>query len=156
MEKEFLNSIDEHQGIIYKVCKMYRDSKEDQEDLFQEVILQLWKAYPNYKGRAKISTWMYRIALNTAIAFFRKKRIPLEYTANIYENPKSTSGNESSENEEQLFEAIRMLKPVERAIIALYLEDYAHKEIAQITGITENYVGVRISRIKDKLKELLK
>ncbi|WP_394749248.1 RNA polymerase sigma factor [Spongiimicrobium salis] len=156
MEKEFLNSVEEHQGIIYKICKMYRDSKEDQEDLFQEIVLQLWKAYPNFKGTAKMSTWMYRIGLNTALALFRKKRIALDYQERVSENSKTVdSSQEPSENEERLFEAIRKLNPVERAITALYLEDYAHKEIATITGISENYVGVRINRIKNKLKKIV-
>ena len=79
MEKDFLNIVEQYQGIIYKVCKMYRDSQEEQEDLFQEIVLQLWKAYPKFRKESKVSTWMYRIALNTAIAIFRKNRITIDY-----------------------------------------------------------------------------
>ena len=155
-ENVFLKILEEHQGIIYKVCRMYRDTKEDQEDLFQEIALQLWKAYPKFREESKISTWMYRIALNTAIAIFRKNKINLEFKDTI---PKSISQNHydaSSENEERLFEAIRILNKADRAIIALYLEDYPYKDIAKIIGITENNVGVKISRIKEKLKTILK
>jgi RNA polymerase sigma-70 factor (ECF subfamily) len=156
MHEAFLKIVEANQGIIYKVCKMYRDSKEDEEDLFQEVVLQLWKAYPKYREESKVSTWMYRIALNTAIATFRKNKIALEVKETIPEDYHSNYTESQSENEERLFEAIRTLSNADRALIALYLGDYSHKEIAEITGITENYVGVKISRIKEKLKNILK
>ena len=79
MEREFLNIVEAHQGIIFKVCKLYRNSKEDQEDLFQEIVLQLWRAFPKFRKESKVSTWMYRIALNTAIAMFRKHKIEIEF-----------------------------------------------------------------------------
>jgi len=156
MQKVFLKIVEENQGIIYRVCKMYRDSREDQEDLFQEIVLQLWKAFPKFRNESKVSTWMYRIALNTAIAIFRKNKIEIELKENLSKNYTLSEMEQSSENEARMFEAIRMLNKTERAIIALYLEDYSHREIAEITGITENYVGVKISRIKDKLKNILK
>ena len=135
---------------------MYRDTREDQEDLFQEIVLQLWKSYPKFRGESKVSTWMYRIALNTAIAIFRKNKIELEFNEKIPKEHHSKYIETPSENEERLFEAIRTLNKAERAIIALYLEDYSYNEIGEITGITENYVGVKISRIKEKLKNILK
>ncbi len=156
MQKAFLKIVDKNQGIIYKVCKMYRDSKEDQEDLFQEIVLQLWKAYPKFRNESKVSTWIYRIALNTAIATFRKKKIGLEFKENIPNEYHSNETEVPSKNEERMFEAIRTLSKANRALIALYLGGYPHKEIAEITGITENYVGVKISRIKEKLKKILK
>jgi len=156
MQKVFLKIVEENQGIIYRVCRMYRDSREDQEDLFQEIVLQLWKAFPKFRNESKVSTWMYRIALNTAIAIFRKNKIEIELKENLNKNYTLSEMEQSSENEARMFEAIRMLSQTERALIALYLEDYSHREIAEITGITENYVGVKISRIKDKLKNILK
>jgi RNA polymerase sigma-70 factor (ECF subfamily) len=156
MQKAFLKIVDENQGIIYKVCKMYRDSSEDQEDLYQEIVLQLWKSYPKFRNDSKVSTWMYRIALNTAIATFRKNKITLEFKESIPKDYHSNYTEAPSENEERMFEAIRTLNKAERALIALYLEDYSHREIAETTGITENYVGVKISRIKEKLKSILK
>lgn len=156
MERAFLKIVEDNQGIIYKVCKMYRDTKEDQEDLFQEIILQLWKAFPEFRKESKVSTWMYRIALNTAIAIFRKNKIELEFIESIPKGYQPNNEDITSENEERMFEAIRTLNKAERAIIALYLEDFPYKEIAVITGITENYVGVKISRIKEILKNILK
>lgn len=156
MEKDFLKIVDVNQGIIYKVCKMYRDTREDQEDLFQEIVLQLWKSYPKFRRESKVSTWMYRIALNTAIAIYRKNKVELEFKESIPIDYHSKYLETPSENEERLFEAIRALNKAERAIIALYLEDYPYNEIAEITGITENYVGVKISRIKEKLTNILK
>lgn len=155
MEKTFLKMVEDHQGIIYKVCKMYRDSKEDQEDLFQEIVLQLWKAFSKFRNESKVSTWMYRISLNTAISIFRKNKIKLEFQESIPKDDQSGFSEIPSENEERMFEAIRTLSKVERALIALYLEDYPYREIAEITGITENYVGVKISRIKEILKNIL-
>ena len=155
MEKAFLKIVEEHQGIIYKVCKMYRNSREDQEDLFQEIVLQLWKAFPKFREESKVSTWMYRIALNTAIAIFRTNKIELELNESLPENLYRSYSDESSENEEKMFDAFRQLNMAERAIVALFLEDYSYKEIAGLTGITENNVGVKINRIKEKLKNLL-
>ena len=155
MEKEFLKIVEANQGIIFKVCKLYRNNKEDQEDLFQEIVLQLWKAFPLFRKESKVSTWMYRIALNTAIAVFRKNKIEIEYNETISKEIHSGQVNEQSQNEERLFDAIRRLNQAERAIIALFLEDFTYKEIGDITGITENYVGVKINRIKEKLKNIL-
>jgi RNA polymerase sigma-70 factor (ECF subfamily) len=152
METEFLQIIEEHQGIIHKVCRMYRSAREDQEDLFQEITLQLWKAFPNFRGASKVSTWMYRIALNTAMASFRKRKVILELRGNELSELPTKTHEESSENQERMFAAIRTLNKAERAIIALYLEDYCYDEIAQLMGISKNYVAVRISRIKTKLR----
>ncbi|MBK8389375.1 MAG: sigma-70 family RNA polymerase sigma factor [Saprospiraceae bacterium] len=155
MDKLFLKIIEENQGIIYKVCKMYRDGPQDQEDLFQEIVLQLWKAFPKFRAESKVSTWMYRIALNTAIATFRKNTISLSQNDVLPDHMPVSTIQETSENEEKLFEAIRKLNQAERALIALFLEDYSYKEIAHLAGITENNVGVKISRIKEKLKIIL-
>ncbi len=155
MENTFLEIVDDHQGIIHKVCLMYRDTPEDQEDLFQEIVLQLWKAFPAFRGEAKISTWVYRIALNTAIVVFRKKQVQLDVQEAPLLNDISSEHENPSDNEDRLFEALRRLGKAERAIIALFLEGYSYKEIGEISGITENYVAVKISRIKQKLKNIL-
>lgn len=156
MEKEFLRIIDEHQNIIHKVTRLYRDSKEDQEDLFQEIVFQLWKSFPNFRNESKVSTWMYRISLNTSIAIFRKKSLNVSYEERILDKYHPITSNEISENEEQMYWALRQLKNGEKAIISLYLEDYTYVEIGEIIGISENYVGVNINRIKKKLKIILK
>lgn len=155
MEQAFLIDIQNNQNIIYKVCNLYRDRREDQEDLFQEIVYQLWKAYPGFKGEAKLSTWMYRIALNTAIAAYRKPKIDITYPEELPDQLQYASELNSSENEERLFRALRILTDAEKAVISLYLEDYSYQEIAGITGLTESNVGVRLNRIKSKLKERL-
>jgi RNA polymerase sigma factor (sigma-70 family) len=154
MKDQFTDVIFPHQALIYKICRMYRDTPEDQEDLFQEIIYQLWKSYPKFQGKSKISTWMYRIGLNTAMASFRKNKVKLLYSDTI---PDKNILTETTENwrEELLFSAIRQLSEDERALIGLYLDDLNYAEIAEIIGISENHIGVRLSRIKKKLKVIL-
>ncbi len=156
MEKEFLKAIHDYQKIIYKVCSIYRDSREDQEDLFQEIVYQLWKSYPGFKRESKISSWIYRIALNTAIAIYRKPKIIIDYSREFPEHLHPSNEKKISENEERLFCALRKLSDSEKAVISLYLDDFNYKEIAAITGLSETNVGVRLNRIKNKLKEILK
>lgn len=156
MEKEFLISIYEYQKIIRRICKTYRDRKEDQEDLFQEIVFQLWKSFPSFKGESKISSWIFKIALNTAILLYRKPKVALDITADFPERIHPQSEEDFSENEERLFWALRKLSNSDRALISLYLEDLSYMEIAEITGISENNVGVKLNRIKNKLKEFVK
>jgi RNA polymerase sigma factor (sigma-70 family) len=156
MEEAFLIDIQNNQNIIYKVCNLYRDNREDQEDLFQEIVYQLWKSYPGFKGESKLSTWIYRIALNTAIAAYRKPKIAITYPDELPDVVQYNSDTNSSANEERMFNALRILTDAEKAVISLYLEDFSYQEIAAITGLTESNVGVRLNRIKNKLKERLK
>lgn len=151
-ETQFLQLIDQHQGIIFKICRLYRDTKEDREDLFQEIVFQLWKSLPGYSARASFTTWMYRVALTTAIAVFRKKQPRIVYTAAL---PEHTLGpRPENPAAEQLMQTLKQLNDGEKALIALYLEDLSYQEIAEITGISENYVGVKLNRIKQKLAKL--
>ncbi|RNI34335.1 sigma-70 family RNA polymerase sigma factor [Hanamia caeni] len=156
MEKEFLALVHDYQNIIYKICRLYRDNKEDQEDLFQEIVYQLWKSYPAFKRESKVSSWMYRIALNTAIAIYRKSKISVDYYQEFPEHLHLSDEKSISENEERLFWALRKLNDSEKAVISLYLEDFNYHEIAAITGLSESNVGVRLNRIKNKLKQILK
>jgi len=156
MVENFLKTIHDNQKIILKVCRMYRDGREDQEDLFQEIVYQLWKSYPGFKGQSKISTWIYRIALNTAIAIYRKPKLSVKYYEHFPESVHPSGETRGSENEERLFWALRKLNDSEKAIISLYLDEFSYREIAEITGLNENNVGVRLNRIKNKLKEILK
>jgi RNA polymerase sigma factor (sigma-70 family) len=149
----FLTTIQQHQGILHKLCRLYRDSPEDREDLFQEMIYQLWKSFPSFEGHAKIGTWIYRIALNTALAGFRKRSIPVTYTDILPEIP--TTENTTTLQQDQLFAALKQLSDADKAIIALYLEEMSYQEIAGIVGIDENYVGVKLNRIKTRIKNIL-
>ncbi|WP_114790240.1 sigma-70 family RNA polymerase sigma factor [Niabella yanshanensis] len=156
MEKQFLQLIHDHQEIIYKISALYRDSKEDREDLFQEIVYQLWKSYPGFRGASKVSTWMYRIALNTALAIYRKPRLKIDHYPELPPKLHSLREESISENEDRLFEALGKLSDAEKAIVALYLDEFSYKEMAAITGFSETNIGVRLNRIKNKLKEIIK
>lgn len=154
-EKHFLEQVNRHQAIIHKICRLYRDSFEDREDLFQEIMFQLWQSFPSFEGKSKITSWMYRIALNTALASFRKHNPDIAYTDNLPEYPEAASNEEQELQKEKLLAALKKLDDTEKAIIALYFEDMSYGEIAAITGISENYVGVKLNRIKTKIQKLL-
>jgi len=154
-ERQFLILINEHQGIIHKICRLYRDVREDREDLFQEITFQLWKSHNSFKNNSKISTWIYRIALNTAIASFRKKKQDIEYRPTLPEFAEEQPDEELALRQERLFGALKQLDDGDKAIITLYLEDLSYQQIADIIGISENYVGVKLNRIKIKIQNLL-
>jgi RNA polymerase sigma-70 factor (ECF subfamily) len=155
METEFLKIIHDHQKIIFRICRIYRDSKEDQEDLFQEIVYQLWKSFPSFKGESKISSWIYRITLNTAIVIYRKTKIEINYLEEFPEKIHPSTEHEVTENAARLFEALRKLNDGDKALISLYLEDFSYQEMAEITGISESNVGVKLNRIKNNLKIIL-
>lgn len=157
-QEPFLEIIAEHQRIIHKVTRLYAHTQDDRDDLFQEILLQLWRAFGSFKGDAKISTWMYRVALNTAISGFRKSsRRPQtsELDSVTFLAVAEVPDAEQEEDKALLYKAIALLSDLERAIIMLYLEEHSYEEIAEVIGITANYVGVKLSRIKSKLKKIL-
>jgi RNA polymerase sigma-70 factor, ECF subfamily len=155
-EKKFVNLINEHQGLIHKVCIMYENDPEVRNDLFQEIVLQLWKSFPSFRGEAKISTWMYRIALNTAISGFRKetRKIKTEDLREVHFNI-SEHGDETEENLQKLQRAIRQLNEIDRAMIMMALEEIPYEEIAETIGISQNNVRVRMNRVREKLRKLM-
>jgi len=153
-EKQFLQLLSANQGIIAKVCNIYCNYREDYEDLFQEITYQAYKGFASFRGEAKFSTWLYRIALNTAFSSFRKKKPELNFVADlpdhlVYRN------DEIGDEKQQLLFAIKQLKEADRAIISLYLDELSYAEIAAIIGISENNIGVKINRIKNKLFKIL-
>jgi RNA polymerase sigma-70 factor (ECF subfamily) len=153
-EIEFVQLLFKNQGIIGKVCSIYCNQQEDYEDLFQEITYHAWKGYPNFKGEAKFSTWLYRVALNTAISSFRKRK-PAVDLVSVLPNQIAEQATEINDRKQQLLWAIKQLNEAESAIIALYLEDMSYQEIAEVIGISENNVGVKINRIKTKLQKIL-
>jgi RNA polymerase sigma factor (sigma-70 family) len=158
LEKEFLHIITENQGIIHKVCSIYCDLEEDRRDLFQEILVQLWKSYPSFRSESKFTTWMYRVALNTAITSFKKDKRQPDKSGISYENLQLAEEMYDTRTEEQiriLNRAVSQLTGIEKSIILLFLEDKKYEEIAEITGITQNYVRVKMNRIKKKLKLLM-
>src|ERR1700709_564814 len=158
-ESRFLQLIGENKGILFKLCRVYQDDPSDRDDLLQEIILQLWLAFDSFRGESKFSSWMYRVALNTAIVFFKKqKRRPdNEPIPPNFDKVEDTSA--AGEKEAQLtmfYKAVQQLNKVEKALIYLYMENQPYDEIAANLGITEGNVRVRINRIKNKLKEIIK
>ena len=154
--KEFTELLQIHEGIAYKIACMYCSNNDCWNDLFQDILLQLWIAFPNYDNKRKFSTWMYRIALNTAISQLRKNS-KLEITKNIPEHIEDDNIFYFDKEEiTLLYKAISKLNKVEKAIIILYLDDNSYEEISEVIGISLSNVGVKINRIKMKLREILK
>lgn len=135
-KKEFTALIHEHRGIIYKVIRIYVRHEEDEQDLFQEIILQAWRSLPNFKGNSKFSTWLYRVALNTVLSFKRRPQLVVPHE-NLADLKTSTDGSKISDDAESLYIAIRELNEVERMIITLHLEGYENEEIADMTGLSK-------------------
>lgn len=157
-EQEFVKKVTESQGIVHKVCGMYCDSEEDREDLFQEILIQLWKSYPSFRGDSKFSSWMYRVGLNVAISNLRKSKTKKEDAVlpSSFDSISEESNEQSLSLEKKLLrDAIRQLNKIEKGIMMLYLEEKPNEEIAEIMGITQNHVRVKMTRIRAKLKEIL-
>ena len=153
-----MHIIRENQGIIHKVCNIYCDLEEDRNDLFQEIVAQLWKSYPTFRNESKVTTWMYRVGLNTAITTFKKsKRRPdqNQLSNENFQFPDDGYENETEEQIKVLHRAVAHLTGIEKSIILLFLENKKYEEIAEITGITQNYVRVKMNRIKKKLKKFM-
>ena len=155
-EQEFVSVVREYERVIYKVCYLYTTPNATLNDLYQEVVLNLWKAFPKFRRECKISTWIYRIALNTCISFIRKeKNIPKIVTLN-QEADRTEETDETQAMLRQLYRMINRLGQLEKSIILLYLEEKSYEEIAEITGLTLTNVATKLSRIKDKLKRMNK
>ena len=157
-EQEFLALINEHKGILYKVSRMYFDQLEDQQDLFQEIILQLWKSLESFKGNSQFSSWMYRVALNTAIVFLKKeKRKPDSYTSiNIDPIAYDSYNNEKDQQLVHFYKAVQELNKIEKALILQFIEGFSGKEIAENLGLSEVNIRVKTNRTKIKLQEIIK
>lgn len=156
-EKVFANIIKINQGLLIKVARLYTHSREDEEDLFQEIVLQLWRSFDSFKGESKVTTWMYRVALNTAITLFRKKtkspqadEIQELYCRDFVEEEDEVQGQIAL-----LYRVIRMLPNIERAIVTMYLDDLPYRDIAETLGISEVNARVKMNRMKKTLKELM-
>src|SRR6056297_117412 len=146
------------QGIVHKVCNMYCINEDERKDLFQEIMIQLWKSYPSFRGDAEFSTWMYRVALNVALQKLRKEEKSKEYSLlseHIKNLPQENKNDDLAVEKKLLYRAIKELNDVEKAIVMLYLEEKGNEEIAEIMGITQNYVRVKMTRIRTKLKNLV-
>lgn len=157
-KSKFIQIIKENEGIIYKVTKVYANDPEEQKDLYQDIVYQLWKSFDSFQGDSKISTWIYRVALNTSITYSKKKKkmgrkVDLDFS--LYEMSDEPDPV-MEERLEMLYAHIKALNMVEKGIILLYLEGKNYEEIAQITGFTKTNVATKLGRIKQKLKSQIK
>lgn len=153
----FLSVIETNKGILYKVANLYCKDSEDRKDLVQEIVLKLWKSFDSYNEQFKHSTWIYRIALNAAISYYRKGKVRKEINKPLSDNILNIAGDEDHKKIEQstvfLNQFISELKELDKAVMLLYLEEKSHKEMAEIIGITETNIATKISRIKTILKK---
>ena len=156
-EKQFENHISQNELLISKVCRIYAYTNADRKDLFQEIVIQLWKAYPKFKGEAAFSTWLYRVAINTAITRLRKEKYfitsyePAALPVAVWDE---AEGETAEEQWQQLYAAIEQLNQIEKAIILLYMEDTSYAAMEDILGISQGNLRVKMNRIKEKLREL--
>lgn len=159
-QQEVFNKwIADHRGLLFKVIRSYADTEVDQNDLFQEIALQVYKSVPNFKGASSVVTWLYRIALNTAIKWIskEKKHTKNHHTINVGDQILETVENESYDEKVQwLYARIKKLDEVEKSLTLLLLDGYSYREIAEIIGISESNVGVKLHRIKKYLMEKAK
>jgi RNA polymerase sigma-70 factor (ECF subfamily) len=154
---QFLDILEKNIGIILKIARAYSKTISDKEDLINDITLELWKSYTRFRGDSKISTWIYRIALNTSMNFKRKKeKDRLFFFADLkkLENPNWLIEQPDSSQSEILYQCIDELNQLNKAIILLYLDGNTYDEISDITGISKTNVGTRISRIKEQIKDL--
>ncbi len=158
LETKFLSELDKHQNIIHKVCRTYTNNDAAHKDLFQEITIQLWNAYPKFRGESKFSTWMYRVSFNTAISLYRKNKRNIETTP-LIENKIDLEFSEYNDKQDKqldlLYKAIHSLNDIEKALALMYLEDKSYEEIASTLGITEINARVKMNRTKTKLKNIL-
>ncbi|APQ16334.1 RNA polymerase sigma factor [Maribacter hydrothermalis] len=158
LEHKFVTELQDNQNIVHKVCTLYTNDRDSHNDLFQEITIQLWKAYPKFRGDAKFSTWMYRVALNTAITLYRKnkKRIDTADYESIIFKVKADEYDETEEIQLKLmYKAVKQLGDVDKALVFLYLEDKNYTEISDTLGISEVNARVKMNRIKTKLRTIL-
>lgn len=160
-KQEFLKIIEENNARLRHLCKVYAADSSDEEDLYQEIVLQIWRSLPQFKGDAKLSTWVYRIALNVSISFVREKKTRQKYHRayqkenEIKSEVEAKTIDKNKMKMKQLYDAISQLNASEKAIITMYLEDFTYAEMAKVTNITKNYVGVKLNRIKQKLTQII-
>lgn len=157
--ENFKEIIKEYHPILYKIGRVYNND-DDFDDLYQEMLIAIWKALKNFRGDSKISTWLYKVALNTALTYQRKNKFSFFQKSNLdeIENIPFTHENSAIEREasiEALYAAIKQLKSDDRSLVLLYLEEKSYEEMAEILGISTSLVGVKINRVKKKLFKLL-
>lgn len=158
LENSFVSQLKQNQNIIHKICRLYVSGDDAHKDLFQEITIQLWNAFPKFRGESKFSTWAYRVALNTAITLYRKSTRAIktiDYEKQQYFISHEDYNYEEEEQLKLMYEAVYSLNDIEKALIFMYLEDKDYNEISETLGITEVNARVKMNRIKGKLKKIL-
>ena len=158
LEKNFLNDFEKNQNIVHKICRIYTTNQDQHNDLFQEITIQIWKNYAKFRGESKFSTWMYRVSLNTAISLYRKssRSIKTQDFSEVSFKIKAEDYDDTKDKQlKALYDGIRELNDIEKALIFLYLEDKPYKEIAKTLGISEGNARVKMNRSKEKLRKIL-
>lgn len=158
LETSFVQQLQENQNLIHKICRLYTNGEDAHKDLFQEITIQLWKAYPKFRGDSKFTTWAYRVGLNTAITLYRKKSRTvntIEFDNTLHKINQEEYNYEEEENIKLLYQAVQQLNDIEKALVFMYLEDKDYTEIAETLGISEVNARVKMNRIKGKLKKIL-
>ena len=158
LEKNFLNDFEKNQNIVHKICRIYTTNQDQHNDLFQEITIQIWKNYSKFRGESKFSTWMYRVSLNTAITLYRKsnRSIKTQDFSDVSFKIKAEDYDDTKDRQlKALYDGLRELNDIEKALIFLYLEDKPYKEIAKTLGISEGNARVKMNRSKEKLRKIL-
>ncbi len=155
MKQEFENIIQENAGILHKLCQVYTYDFDEYEELFQEMLIQTWRSLENFRGDSKVSTWIYKVCINTALSFrakFHRSKMKFEpIEGEVIIQPEKDV--QKDENLQKLYSAIRELKPIDKAIVSLYLDENSYQEIAEILGISKTNVATRLMRLKKKIIE---
>jgi RNA polymerase sigma factor (sigma-70 family) len=154
-EQQFADQIERHRGILFKVCNLYGTSHEDREDLAQEILVQLWRSFPAFDGRCAFSTWMYRVALNTAISWLRHDSLRRRHIEPAEERWLVSVPAKETDSEElrSLYGLIDGLDPMQKAMVMLYLDGNSHQEIAEVLGTTASNIATRMNRVKSEWKQ---
>lgn len=158
LEQSFVKQLKENQNIVHKICRLYTADSDAHNDLFQEITIQLWKAFPKFRGESKFSTWAYRVALNTAITLYRKSTRSVNTVTYEVQQHFFVQDEYNQEEEERLklmYQAVQQLNDIEKALVYMYLEDKDYAEIAETLGISEVNARVKMNRIKGKLIKIL-
>nr|WP_315027392.1 RNA polymerase sigma factor [uncultured Chryseobacterium sp.] len=158
-ETAFLRLVNEHKGILYKASRIYADSLEDQEDLQQEILIQLWKSYQTFKGNSEFSTWMYRVAINTAITYLKKEKQRTHHHTDMVHHFEVQQEDYNPVKDKQLeifYSAVQALNSLEKAVIFYFMEGMSHKEIGNNLGLSEGNARVKLNRTKEKIQQIIK
>ena len=155
LEHSFVSQLEDNQNIVHKICRLYTNDSDAHNDLFQEITIQLWRAFPKFRGDSKFSTWMYRVALNTAITLYRKNKrsVKTQEFENVSFRIAAEDYDDTVEVQlKMMYKAVKDLNDIDKALVFLYLEDKSYREISETLGITEVNARVKMNRIKEKLR----